>query len=352
MNSYRTFVIAFFTIFILVFGSTASFIYFMDPMWTFNHKHKWNDVQTVINERQQKTNAIHFQPFDYDSLLIGSSRSTYINQHDFTGMKVYNYAVSNMSVREYNSFIEYAKKERGSEFKTVLIGVDFFKSSLQESKVPLSLDSYIKQMNSPLYRYKNLVSYDLLKLSKQNFEMSKNNQVLEERDYNRNNVANAKKVDPKVLQIQTKAKIAKFKQVFYGKTYQYNPNYKSYLMELKKNNPNTKFIVYTTPISAQLFAALVEERRLPDYKQWLEDITEVFGGVENFMYPNEVSNDITNYFDGHHFYPPVGKMIAHRLSGVSTGVPKDFGMYMNKDNFNQKWQLILKQSKQKINPMD
>ena len=57
-----------------VVGGAASFIYYIDPMWTFNHKNAHNDVQTVIDERQQKANAMHFQPFDYDTLLIGSSR--------------------------------------------------------------------------------------------------------------------------------------------------------------------------------------------------------------------------------------------------------------------------------------
>ncbi|MGJ9458149.1 hypothetical protein [Oceanobacillus sp. CF4.6] len=73
----------------------------------------------------------------------------------------------------------------------------------------------------------------------------------------------------------------------------------------------------------------VEEGNLPDYKRWLNDIIAVFGGVYNFMYPNSITNDLSNYFDGHHFYPEVGNMIAETISNENPqGVPEDFGMYM------------------------
>jgi hypothetical protein len=50
------------------------------------------------------------------------------------------------------------------------------------------------------------------------------------------------------------------------------------------------------------------------------------------MYPNSITNDSSNYFDGHHFYPEVGTMIAHRIDGTNQGVPKDFGIYVTNEN--------------------
>lgn len=328
--NYKTFVIKIMAIFLACVFSVGSFIFYMDPMWTFGHKHKYNDVQTVIDERQQKTNRILFQPFDYDTLLLGSSRTTYINQHDFEKMKVYNFAVSNASIQEYNSLIEVAKRKRGKEFERIIIGIDFFKSSIQESKVKKSLNQYTDTASEPFYRYKNLLSMDLLEYSWQNFKMSKDDAVLEERNYNRNNVAGAKDIDPEVMKKQTKDKIQKFRDQFYGDTYEYNPDYKAILAQLKKNNPNTEFIIFTTPISSPLFQAMAEEGRLPDYERWLTDITDVFGGVYNFMYPNSVTGNLENYFDGHHFYPNVGKLIANRISqGSISEVPQDFGTYVD-----------------------
>lgn len=325
----KTFVITIISLVILSIFPVGFFNYLIDPMWTFNQSNPYNDVQTVINERQQKTNTIHFQPFEYDTLLLGSSRSTYINQHEFKDMSVYNYAVSDMSILEYKSFLDFAKREKGSEFKTIILGLDFFKTSVQESK-PLSIDDYVAAANEPFYRYKNLLSKEILEYSWRNYQMSRADKIVEVRNYNRENVASAMAIDPDVKIDQTTEKIQKFRDVFYGDTYEYNPEYKNILKELKENNPKTSFIVFTTPISTELFQALVDEGRLEDYDQWLRDIISEFGGVYNFMYPNSVTNDIYNYFDGHHFYPHVGTFIAHRISNPSDpSLPHDFGQYID-----------------------
>ena len=342
--SYKKFIMIVLTIVLLCVGGSASFIYYIDPMWTFDHKNSHNDVQTVIDERQQKTNAMHFLPFDYDTLLIGSSRSTYINQYDFEGMKVYNFSASDLTVREYKPFLDYATEQNGKPFERVIIGIDFFKTSTSQSSTNLNLDSYIEKMNEPFYRFKNLLSYDLLKYSYDNYKMSKNNQTVQDRNYNRGNVADAVRVDSEKAIQQTKEKIKKFREQFYGDTYEYNPDYKQVLLQLKESYPNTEFIIFTTPISTQLFRALVDENRLPDYEKWLTDVTDVFGGVYNFMYPNSVTNDLTHYFDGHHFYPEVGTMIAHRIDGTNIGVPYDFGQYVPKHNLEEHFTFVREQA--------
>ena len=109
--TYKSFVISTVSLVVGIVGALSAFIYYIDPLWLFGTSHEYNDVQVAFNERQQKMNHIYYQPFEYDTLLLGSSRSTYINQHDFEGMDVYNFAVSNISVREYNAFIEIAKEK-------------------------------------------------------------------------------------------------------------------------------------------------------------------------------------------------------------------------------------------------
>ncbi|WP_050616484.1 hypothetical protein [Bacillus testis] len=341
--NYKHFVFKVLLIVIVVLTATSSFIYLIDPLWMFSSSNRFNQVQTVIDEREQKTIAIKYQPFPYDSLLLGSSRSTYINQHDFKGMDVYNFSVSNMSVREYNSFLEYAKERRGKEFKNVIIGLDFFKTSLDQSSALRTLDNYIEKEDKPFFRTKNFFSWDVLKYAYGNFKMSLDGKVVDERNYNRDNVAVAKKIDPEKTEKQTEAKIQKFKHVFYGKTYEYNPYYASYLRQLKKNNPNTNFIVFTTPISSELFQALVESKRLPDYNRWINDVVSVFGEVHNFMYPNSITNNINNYFDGHHYYPEVGTLIAKSLSNDTNGVPADFGKVLTPGNYRKELAIINKE---------
>lgn len=327
----KTFVFIMITIALLCILPVSLFNYWIDPMWTFGVKHRYNDVQTVINERQQKTNHIYFQPFQYDTLLVGSSRSTYIDQNEFAQMSVYNYSVADLSFKEYNSMIEFAKSKRGEEFERIIIGVDFFKTSKTESEENLSIDTYIKTTKEPFYRYKNLLSLDIFDYSKHNFRLSRQNKIVEDRNYNRENVAQAQPIDLKEKEKQTTEKIEKFRTMFYGDTYEYNHDFKKILRELKENNPHTDFIIFTTPISTRLFDALIEEDRYYDYVQWLTDITDVFGSVYHFMYPNTVTNNIDNYFDGHHFYPHVGTLIAHRISGENTAqIPADFGYKIEK----------------------
>lgn len=305
-------------------------------MWTFGHAHTYNDHQLLIDERQQKSNHMYFQPFHHRTLLIGSSRSTYINQHDFTDMDVYNFAVSDMSIREYESFIDSAVKANKEPFETIMIGVDFFKSSLQESAEAKNLDNYLETLHEPFYRYKNLISYDLLmKYAWENYKKSRDNVILEERNYNRDNVAFAKRIDEAALENVVAEKVERFRQFFYGDTYEYNPDYRAIFHQLQVKNPDTDFIIFTTPISTPLFEALVEKGRLPDYERWLRDLVAEFGEVQHFMYPNSVTDDISHYFDGHHFYPEVGTLIANKISGHDGDVPADFGVVLTNENIDE-----------------
>lgn len=330
MKQSRQFVLIFFLMLSFAFVPLAAFNYMIDPLWTFRTKNEWNDRQDVINERQQKTNRIYYQPFSYDTVLLGSSRSTYIDQHKFTGMKVYNYSVSNMSIREYDTFLAFAKKHGDEPIRNVIIGLDFFKSSVKESSEPLSLTNYEIKLEDPLYPYKNLVSLDTLKYSFKNARMSQKNEVSLERVYNRENVAFAREISSAELKKNTLAKIERFKKVFYGESYVYNPRYKEFLSIFNERHPDVNKIVYTTPISTELFHALVETGHLKDYEQWLRDLVDLYGGVYNFMYPNSVTNDLANYFDGHHFYPETGDKIAERIS-AGPGGNSSFGVYITKE---------------------
>lgn len=306
----------------------AAFNFYIDPYWTYGHNHSYNDHQISVDEREQKTNRIYFQDFSYDTIILGSSRTTYINQNRFKGMKAYNFAVNNMSIREYDTFLQFAKEQSTQKVKRVIIGVDFFKSSIQESEQPISLKNYEAKVQQRFYRARNLISSDIFKYSLQNFNMSKSNEVNDLRVYDRYNVASAKNINTKEKLKNTSEKIERFRDEFYGRNYQYNPRYKEYLMLFKKRHPDVEFIIFTTPISAKLFQTMVEEGQLDDYERWLRDVTDVFGGVYNFMYPNKVTLDLDNYLDGHHFYPHVGDQIANRILQGPDVKNSSFGVYV------------------------
>ncbi|SER70368.1 hypothetical protein SAMN04487944_108111 [Gracilibacillus ureilyticus] len=330
--SYKLFTSVFLVLVIAVLLAIGGFNYWIDPLWTFSHSHENNDVQFVIDERQQKVNQLYYGKSDYDTLLIGSSRTTYIPAEEFTGMDVYNFAASDLSFLEYEAMIDFAKEQKGSEFERIIIGVDFFKSSLKESTDPVSLEPYTEKVKEPFYRWKNLLSLDVLEYARKNYRLSQNDQIVDLRNYNRENTAFAKHFELGTIEEETKAKIYKFRQQFYGENYQYNKEMKSVLQHLKEENPDTEFVIFTTPISAPLYRAMIEEGNEAGYERWLDDLVDVFGGVHHFMYPNSVTEDLSNYFDGHHFYPEVGKLIAKRISEENPAeVPEDFGIYLTKE---------------------
>lgn len=321
--TYRFFTVIFLLIAAVPLLVIGSFSYWIDPLWSFSHKHDYNDVQTVIDERQQKVNELYFGEPNYDTLLIGSSRSTYIPANTFEGMDVYNFSASNLSFMEYRSMIEFAQSQNGKPFERIILGVDFFKSSKLQNKHVVKWEPYIAKTEAPFYRWKNLISLDVLEYSKQNFEWSRGTEFQDLRQYNRDNIAFAQEFDAETIEKETLAKIEKFRDEFYGDNFEYDPRLKEELALIKETYPNAELIVFTTPISTPLFNALEEEGNLPDYERWLEDIQVGPDKVFNFMYPNSVTNDLSNYFDGHHFYPSVGEKIART---ISTGeIEGDFG---------------------------
>ena len=313
----------------------VSFNYWMDPLWSFGHAHAYNDVQIVTDEREQKTGNQKFVSKDANTLLIGSSRSTYIHTTGFKKWNVYNYSVANLSMQEYQSMMLYSFKQN-PDYERVILGVDFFKSSTQEAGAHRSIGNYEAKVEKPFYRAKNLFSYDVLKYSVDNFKLSSNDDIARDRLYNRQGNAFAKKLTEEETFKETVNKITKFEDTFYGEHYVYFPKYKEVMTNVRDTHPEAEKIVYTTPISSELFKALVYTDLLDDYEMWMRDLVDVYGGVWNFMYPNEVTNNINNYFDGHHFYPEVGDLIAARVEqGESADVPEDFGVYVTAENVDE-----------------
>lgn len=306
----------------------AGFNYYIDPLWCFSHEHRYNSVQMPFNERQQKTNDITFNPFNYDTLILGSSRTTYINQNDFAGLKAYNFSVSNMLMDEYYDYIEYAKKMRGGEFDYIIIGLDFMatnKNIPREFEVP---SFYINNTNQFAYRYSTLLSTDTLKFARQNYLASKNGAPVNFA-YDRHNVKTLLPVSAEDRAEKIQATVDKYRQDIYS-NYEY-ADVKGILSKVKASNPNTKFIIFTTPVNHNLYKLMADMDLSTSYQQLLIDTVEVFGQVYHFNYPNSVTADDSCYYDASHFYPEIGTIIAQKIMGLSTKVPEDFGDIISSD---------------------
>lgn len=342
MYLYKKWLIKTFVLIIIAlspFLGIIAFNFYIDPLWLFSHSNQYNDVQNPFDERLLKTHAITYKQDNYGAILLGTSRVTYMNEHEFPE-KTFNYAVSSMLVEEYDPYLSYAEKRLGKHFETIYIGLDFWGTNINRPKSQsLDINTYLEEMNEPFYRIKKLFSLNTYDYAKENFISSKNNEILFNsfRAYNRDNVASAKEI--------TDEEKAEFLNQFIGETreevYIYDNNYKKMLLSLKQNHPNSKFVVFLTPVvDARWQIEFKTEEKWSDYKRWVNDVVDVFGECINFMTPNSVTRDSKNFYDTQHAYPSVGTMMINRITNMNENIPQDFGLKLTEDNIKEKFDVI------------
>jgi hypothetical protein len=241
---------------LIVPGITAAINYFMDPLWCFSLSHKYNSKQDDFNERQQKTNYITYHDFNYQGLIIGSSTSTNINQYLFRGISVYNYSINGLQPDEYLPYIRYAKERNGKDFEYIIMGLDF----MYAAKLPpptFNPAAVFSETRSPLYRLKTLISLDTLKFSRRNFMNYLYGRHIY---YDRNNVKYSTTLSREVQDYNIKLLLGLFEKSdhpFAFNNYKYDEGYRSVLMQIRDDNPRTKFIIFTTPVVLRFMVLMV-----------------------------------------------------------------------------------------------
>jgi hypothetical protein len=316
-------------------GAIGGINYLVDPLWNFSHKFSYNSVQSGFNERQQKTNYINFRNIDeYDGVLLGSSRARNINQTDFVNMNIFNYSSSSMHSYEYKGYIDFFKSKKKKKLKYIIIGADFYNTSKPidvESKNP---QFYIDKTKGLAYRYKVLFSIDGLKnslINVRNFYTGKKGYGTY---YDRNNINHPIRVSEKVRLKRYTKNLKSHTEAFMGPKYKYNTNLTPIYKSLKNDNPNTKIIIFTSPITADLLVSIIKNGdKLKRYKEWLKSIVNIFGEVHQFMDINSITTNLQNYPDADHYYDNIATLLANKIAGHNNkDIPNDFGIILNKSN--------------------
>ena len=328
---FNNFIKGFFLFGIVFLSTIAFFNFYIDPYWTFSNSHKLNSLQKSSNEREQKSNLLHFQDKQYDSLLLGTSRVTFLNQNDFKNMNVFNYSFSLSNPINLSEYIEFAKKENKKDFEYIIIGLDFLGTN-EKAKKNQNPKEIFKEITSFFYRYKLLFSIDSFKLSIENIKRSILNRA-GGRSYNRENIAFTTNFDPSDVKRKVESTSIE-EQDTNLENYEFNDNYQKVLENIKKSNPNSKFIVFTTPVSTPYLNRIIDKGLNDSYKKWLKQSVEVFGQVTHFMNKNSITNDYSKYFmDYHHIYPEFSSLVIDKLQDINTTTsPKDFGIHLNNQN--------------------
>lgn len=289
------------------------FNYWIDPLWNFSHKHEYNDYQLGFDERQLKTNFINSREFEYDSLIIGTSRVTYMDASKFERETVFNYSLSSLYIDEYLPYIQYAAEKNGEDFDTIFMELyqgSYLDGMVNEFNDP---DFYFEKSGEPFYKIKSLFSYNTLESSMDNYDISKANYFSGPRSYNRENVTRTTYPNDNVEEMLTNF-ATNFEKRAATNPVKYSDVYKDYLLDLKKTYPNTKFVVFTDPMPYERLVVTLSNREQREaFEQWYREMVDVFGEVYSFQGETPITTNSDYFFDTHHYYPIVGDMMIEAL---------------------------------------
>ena len=322
---------------ITVLGIIASVDFFIDPFWCFEHQNSLNNWQKATNERQQKANKIYFSSKAYNTLLVGSSRTTFMEQTDFTDKNVFNFSASGMQPKEYLPYIDFVIHDTKHPIETIIIGADFFGYLTDMSYRLDNASSIVNATKSPYYRWKMLLCYDSINNSVRNVRNTFNPEH-QNMTYDRNNIHRLfKKTDTKSNAYEMEKDIEGYAKNEYAGTP--DPHFFSTMSRIKKNYPNKNIIIYTTPISEPLFTKMIQMGHYQHYEQWLKDLVAIYGTVYHFMYIHPIAENYhENFIDSNHAYPKTNTLIAKKIQSECKNEPKNFGMMLTRENIKTKLQ--------------
>lgn len=317
----------------------------VDPLWCcIPVTGKMFPISPDIQDaRLQKTNKLVFGKNDYDALLIGSSRAEQLLKGDFKRNNIFNYSVPSIYPYEISEYITYFRSYASYDPKRVYIGLDFYGTNVTMPDKALTPSYYQATVNTWLYRIKSLCNFGTLRHSLH--ALKTDNEIFRYEKATNNKLVGrvSQETSDKLVAQQT----SYYRDKLYNRVlYQYDPDYRRRLSEIKEACGQARVIVFTTPETDALFTVLLKEGRLSDYERWIRDIVDVFGGTYNFMYPNSMTNRRNNFLDAHHLYPEKASMLVRKIAGEPTdGDPDDIGEYVSAENIEEHLVMVRSRSK-------
>lgn len=287
------------------------FVLYVDPLWLSDHQNSWNRYQTGYDERLTKTIRLKYgaKKGSFDAVSLGSSRGTYLPVAHFNEYRVFNYAVSALYPGEYTKMLELFAREQG-EPRAIIIGADFYASRNDwEDRI----GPYIDEVSAPGFLFKRLFSLDTLLLAKQfaveNHAGKYPSSGLELYDRSlRKELYRHEDWHP-----YYKPMLAKYCRIVYGRSYTWNGRLPEIFAALHARFPDSRFLIYTSPIMGTFYDALIFRERFDDYARWMTLLVETFGEVYDLMGHNEFTDNPNNYYDYHHFSAEAGAWLIDNV---------------------------------------
>ncbi len=280
--------------------------FIVDPYNFFNQA--VTDFISVSNERNIKFVHLQNNSQKYNSVLIGSSRSSYIDASKLHKYKMFNCSVSGISIDEYLPYLKFFEKTQGTP-KLIILSLDFHATNLN---IQGNIDPKIT-LRYAVSKIKQLIDYAKIKISYLSLRLLLNTQEnfndYYTRDFIKKRVNQEKKLDKENI---------KSTLGYYGKNcvnnYRYRDDYKDMLTKIKESFPNSRIIVLICPIHESLFEFQKKISGETIYNRWLLDIKDVFEFLYDFNEDKAMINNLGNFFDPAHFYPFVGDQLIASIA--------------------------------------
>lgn len=320
----------------------AVYVMLADPLWQWDHPFHLERWHRPFNERTQKTNYLSSHEIDIDTLIVGSSRSSYINPTWLGSDKGFNYAVSSGKPSEFASHIDYVRKCSCTGLNFILIESSFG-HALETENTFEQPRSYIGNAEDWMKKFKSLFSRSAYKLARNasrtpsyNYYFMGHREISSYR-YPHINLDDEQK--QRVISSQVKT----YREQVYNMPYDNEFSY--YIGDVHRAAQETDFVVYTTPVTRHLMKLLCDLGRLDDYERWLRELVGEFGAVLHFMYPNHVSMDDASFNDAHHPTEATSEKIVNVIMNYRrTGkIEGSVGVVLTKENIDKYVQIFRKQ---------
>lgn len=288
-----------------------------------------------LNTRYTKIEKLLNQRTKYTSFLVGGSRVGTIKpssiENYLSDERFYNLTVSSASSNENYQHTKFLVETLDAKTILLLIGIDQMCSSEQLLARTNRLHYKVSGENPIPFYLNYLTMVDLSSLIK--FEDDSLETVLRKRVYNEDGTWKYQLLENKITEngsryYQERKEFELVnKRTLGGGAIQSTVEY---IRKIKTicDSHKTKLFVVITPHNHIMMDAFVRDNYL-DFLFRISEVTDYW----DFSGYNSVTINNENYYEHSHFRPQVGDLIVNKIfSGDSDNIPKDFGIYINKNN--------------------
>lgn len=279
----------------------AGINYLIDPVWATGGN-KLGDVNYAFNERVSKLYLFESEWMDKsrqpEVLILGSSKSTLLDQNLINGGNCFNFSFSGGRVEEFIELSEYLKR-RGVCPKVVMVELSRF--NFEEFPYAGSqFPDFVSNSDAPplvIWQYLNTGNLEFsikTLLGLRNFPRHYNSDFVVEVD------SNAPRYHPATFRLEPPAMDASRAELF---------------RELRLQFPESRFVGYVPPLSAwRVTSAMRSEGDM--FFSPLLSVREQFSVVVDYTVPSDWSEAIENTYDGIHYFPVIMDQVAQRLDYI------------------------------------